>query len=127
MSSLLPALLTQSIYYLPSVLAHCVILGLAAWLYPRSRAASLALAGGTVCQLLASVASFSSSALMMSAAEVGWQVSDISPVFAVFGVLASLLRMVGEVVVGAAVYLAVTKTDGALPAEPVDPYGYKRG
>lgn len=128
MSTLLPALLAQSIYYLPSVLAHCVVLGLAAWLSPRARSPALALAIGTGCQLLASLASFSTTALVMASSDVGWSVADMSPLLAVSGGFATLLRAVGELLVGASVYLAVTKTPGgAVPVDPVDPYGYKRG
>lgn len=128
MNTLLPALLTQSIYYLPSVLAHGVVLGLAAWLSPRARTAAIVLAIGTACQLLASLASFVTTAAVMASSDLGWSVADMGPVLAVSGVLASLLRAVGELLVAAAVYLAVTRSaGGAVPVDPVDPYGYKRG
>lgn len=128
MSTLLPALLAQSIYYLPSVLAHGVVLGLAAWLSPRARTAAIVLAVGTGCQLLASLASFGTTAAVMASADFGWSVADLGPVLAVSGALASLVRAVGELLVAAAVYLAVTKgAPGAVPVDPVDPYGYRRG
>lgn len=115
----------MAVFYLPSVLAHFVVLGLAGWMYGRNRGAAVALGVGTLLQLLASVASYGTTALTISAASEGWSMSEISTVSSAIGLVASLMRALGEIVVAGGVYLGVpTNSTGAASS---DPYGYGRG
>lgn len=124
MSEYVPVLLTQAMYYIPSLLAHMVVLALAAWTFGRNRGAAVALGTGTVLQLLASLASFGTTAMFLAASQQGWALSELSMISSAISLGASLLRALGEVVVAGGVYLGVK--GAAPPADPVDPYGYGR-
>lgn len=121
-------MVTQLIYYLPSVAAHLVALVAAALLAPRARVPAALLATGTALQLLASCGSYGSGVWAGAAYQSGSLSSaEISAVAATMGVAVSLLRAVGELVVVGAVAAAVLKAargpgDGA--ASGTDPYGF---
>lgn len=113
-------LLGQGAYYVPSLLAHLVGLGVAAFLFGRARVAALLLAGGTAFQLLASVCSYGVSAWSMFAyQEGGMAASDVGFVSAALGFVASLTRALGEVGVVAAV-VAAALAYGQPPAAPAE-------
>lgn len=114
------SLLSQAAYYVPSVLAHLVALGVAAALLPRARVPAQLLGVGTLFQLAASAMSFGTSCYTTAAYQRG-DAETAGMVGPVFGILASCARAVGELGVVAAVGMAVwrpTTADGR------DPYGF---
>ena len=126
MFDLIPQMLTQAMYYLPSVLANFVVLGLAAWIHRRNQGAAVALGVGTLLQLLASLASFSCFGFTMMTIQEGWSVVDTSWMTGAIELVASLMHALGEIIVAAGVYLGVLGSGPRAPAVPEDPYGYKR-
>ncbi|MFZ5482077.1 MAG: hypothetical protein ACOZNI_35275 [Myxococcota bacterium] len=118
-------LLTQALYYAPSVLAHLVAFAVAGVLLGRNRRAAALLAGGTALQLLASALSYATSAGSMWAYTSGeLPVSTVSAITGVVGLVASLVRAAGELGVVAAVWIAVA--GGPRPEASEDPYGFPR-
>jgi hypothetical protein len=119
-------MLSQVVYYLPSVLAHVVALGVAAAFFSRARLPAGLLAGGTGLQLVASALSFGTSVWIQHVAMSGdYPASTYGTVGAVLGVAASLLRAFGEVMVAGAVATAILRS--ATPAAAtVDPYGFPK-
>lgn len=111
------ALVGQLVYYLPSLLAHGVALGAAALLHARHPRAALLLAAGTGAQLLASLVSFSLTAMLTT----GLLSTASTLVYTAVGLLASLLRAAGELGVVAALWVALR---GAPEPGGPDPYGF---
>lgn len=121
---MMASMLTQLVYYVPSLLAHLVAFGVAAFVFRRSRVAALLLAGGTALQLLASVCSYAITGWSMYAyQDLGMAPNEVSLVSTGVGVLASLIRAVGEVGVVAAV-AAAAFAYGRPESGGTDAYGF---
>ena len=103
--------LTQSIYYLPGMIAHAVALGIASMLWERHRTAAIWLAAGTAAQLLASGVSWGTYALLWADPSAE-SISMRSTIQAAMGVLSSLVRAGGEMAVAGAVWVAVRGPSG---------------
>lgn len=118
-------LLTQAAFYVPSVLAHVAALVVAVILAPRARMPAALLAGGTALQLLASCGSYGATAWTTWAyTDGGMSAVSISAMHGGVGLLVSLLRAVGEVVVVAAVGAAVLRAGKPAVTTGTDPYGF---
>ncbi|MFN7146290.1 MAG: hypothetical protein ACK4YP_21130 [Myxococcota bacterium] len=112
----------QLAFYLPSLVAHVVALAIAAAVFPRAKLPALLLAGGTALQLAASCASFGMYAWSVSAYE-SMAISDVSVVMGAGGLLTSLIRALGEILVAGAVAAAAFTLGRPAPGA-TDPYGY---
>lgn len=113
------SILTNAVHYAPSVLAHVVAFAVGGVLWGRHRRAATLLLVGTGLQLGASILSFSLTTYVTAGA---WEGSSPNGVLmTVIGVVASLVRAVGELGVVAAVFVGAS---GAVAKSGTDPYGY---
>lgn len=108
-------------YYVPSVLVQLGAFAVAAFLLTRDRLAAALLGGGAALQLLASIISFSTTA-WVTAQAYETTMADRALIMGALGVLASLVRALGEVGIIAA---AVVAARGSRGKPGVDPYGYR--